>query len=65
VADALKAVTLDAAFLLHQDSEKGSIEVGKRADLTILAEDPLQAGPDRLRDIKVVATIKDGTVHRT
>jgi predicted amidohydrolase YtcJ len=63
VADALRAITLDAAYLLHQDHEKGSIEIGKRADFTVLAEDPIEAGAGRLRDVKVLATVKDGVVH--
>jgi imidazolonepropionase-like amidohydrolase len=40
VQDALYAVTLDAVYLLKMDHEIGSIEVGKRADFSILEEDP-------------------------
>ena len=41
VADALRAVTLGSAYTLHIDDEVGSIEVGKRADFAVLADDPL------------------------
>jgi hypothetical protein len=64
VADALKAITLDAAYLLQQDDRKGSIEIGKLADLTVLAENPLEAGPARLKDTRILATVKQGFVHR-
>ena len=62
VERALKAITLDAAYLLHQDASKGSIEVGKQADLTVLAEDPLAIDPNRLKDVSVVATVQEGRV---
>ena len=58
--DALKGVTVNAAFQYHEEQEKGSIEEGKRADLIILSEDPLQVHPDRIRGITVLETIKDG-----
>lgn len=64
VEDALKATTLEAAYLLHQDGEKGSIEPGKLADLAILAEDPLEVDPAKLRDIEVVATVQAGRVFQ-
>lgn len=60
VMDALKAVTLEPAYQHHEEKEKGSITVGKRADLVILADDPRGVAPDSIRDIKVVETIKDG-----
>ena len=58
--DALKGVTIYAAVQYHEESSKGSIEEGKRADLVILSEDPLRAGKDRIRGITVLETIKDG-----
>lgn len=60
VTDALKAVTLEPAYQHHEEAEKGSISVGKRADLVILAADPRSVAPETIRDIKVVETIKDG-----
>ena len=64
VMDALRAVTVDAAYQLRLDGELGSIEAGKRADFTVLAEDPLVADPMRLRDIKVWGTVLGGRKHQ-
>ncbi len=58
--DALKAVTLDAAYLLGQDNSKGSIEVGKFADFTILDTNPLAVPVNDIKDIKVKATVLGG-----
>lgn len=60
VADGLKMVTLDAAYLMHQDDVKGSITPGKLADFTVLAENPLEVPVDHVRDIKVQATVLGG-----
>lgn len=57
---ALKAITLDAAAQYGEEDSKGSISVGKRADLVILSADPTVVEPMAIRDIKVVETIKDG-----
>ncbi len=61
IAQALHAVTLGAAYLLHEDDKKGSIQSGKLADFTILDRNPLDAGsPDELKDIKVLGTVMGG-----
>jgi predicted amidohydrolase YtcJ len=60
--DALRMMTFNAAFLLHRDHEIGSIRVGKRADFTILARDPLTVDPMTIRDIPVQATVVGGRV---
>lgn len=64
VADALRAITLDAAYLLHLDSELGSIQAGKLADFTILEQDPLDVDPVFLRDIPVWGTVVGGVKHQ-
>ncbi|KIA78893.1 hypothetical protein QR66_18955 [Chromobacterium piscinae] len=58
---ALKAVTLDAAWQCHMDHLIGSLEPGKLADLVLLAEDPLNETIENLRDIPVLATWRGGT----
>ncbi len=60
--DALRMMTYSAAFLLHRDHEIGSIRVGKRADFTVLGQDPLAIEPMGLRDIPVRATVLGGRV---
>jgi predicted amidohydrolase YtcJ len=60
--EALKAVTLSAAYQLHLDAEIGSLEAGKRADFAVLAEDPLAVDPLTIRDIRVLGTVLGG-VH--
>ena len=62
VADALRAITLGAAYTLKMDHLVGSIEVGKFADFAVLEEDPLEAEPARLRELKVLATARGGVV---
>jgi predicted amidohydrolase YtcJ len=59
---ALRAVTRDAAFSLRLEHEVGTIETGKRANLTVLAEDPLSVPHDKIKDIKVLATVQEGRV---
>ena len=58
--DALKAVTINAAFQHFEDGMKGTIEVGKQADLVVLSEDPLSVDTKNLLEIDVVATFSRG-----
>lgn len=60
VYEALKAITIDAAYEYFEENEKGSIEVGKRADLVILDKSPLEVAAIDLKNINVLETIKDG-----
>jgi predicted amidohydrolase YtcJ len=60
---ALRAVTIDAAWALRLDEEIGSISVGKRADFAVLDADPFERGVDGLLDVRVMATIFEGQVH--
>jgi predicted amidohydrolase YtcJ len=60
VSAALRAITLGAAWTLKLDGEIGSIEVGKRADFCVLAEDPEQVAPWALKDIPVWGTVVGG-----
>lgn len=58
-ARALRAVTIDAAHQHFEESDKGSLEVGKLADLVILDRSPLD-DPERIDRIRVVETIVGG-----
>ena len=60
MADALKALTAHAAWQYGEESRKGTIEVGKLADFVILSANPLTVDPDKIMDLKVVETIKEG-----
>jgi len=66
VAQALKAVTIDAAWMCHSDGLVGSLSAGKAADFVLLGGDPLahESDPDAVREIGVQATYLDGNqVH--
>ena len=60
---ALRAITIEGARSLGLEDEIGSIEVGKRADFTVLEEDPYAVDPARLRDIGIWGTVLDGRPH--
>ena len=60
VEQALRAITLGAAWTLKMDHEIGSIECGKRADFCVLEDDPLAVEPMRLKDIAVWGTVLSG-----
>lgn len=56
---ALRAVTIDAAWQIHQEDNRGSIEVGKLADLVVLSDDPLTSDIP-IKDIEVQRTLVGG-----
>ena len=60
---ALRAVTIDAAWILGKENELGSIRTGKRADFTVLDRDPMTVADDDLLNIKVLATVFSGSPY--
>jgi predicted amidohydrolase YtcJ len=62
VADALRTITLGAAYTLKLDGEVGSIECGKRADIAVLEDDPETIGGDKLKDVRIWGTMQGGRV---
>jgi predicted amidohydrolase YtcJ len=61
--EALRSMTLDAAYAAFEEDRKGSLEVGKLADVTVLSQDPLTAAEDSIRSIRVLATVVGGRVR--
>lgn len=58
--EALKAITLWGAYQHFEEKTKGSLEVGKLADIVILDRNPLTVEPMTIKDIRVLETIKEG-----
>jgi predicted amidohydrolase YtcJ len=57
---ALRAVTIEAARSLGMEDEIGSIAVGKKADFTVLEEDPSAVPVERIRDVPIWGTVFEG-----
>ena len=60
VHQALRAITIDAAFVLGMEDEVGSIRAGKKADFTVLETDPYEIDPHDLKDITIWGTVFEG-----
>ncbi len=60
VEQAIRAMTIDAAYQARMDHAIGTLEVGKYADLVVLEEDPMKVDPTRLSQIKVRETWVEG-----
>ena len=60
VHQALRAITIDAAYVLGMEHEIGSIRAGKKADFTVLEEDPYEVAPETLKDLTIWGTIFEG-----
>ncbi len=60
VLEALRAVTSGAAYQYHEENKKGTLEAGKLADFIMLDRDPLGIPKEKLRDIRILATFKEG-----
>lgn len=59
-AEAVRMYTLDAAYCQFEDSVKGSISVGKRADMVILSANPVSIAPEEISKIRIEQTIVGG-----
>jgi hypothetical protein len=62
VDEALRMYTADAAYSSNEENIKGSIEIGKLADITILSGDPKDVSPNQIENITVDMTLVGGKV---
>jgi predicted amidohydrolase YtcJ len=62
VATALRAMTIWPAWQHFEEARKGTLEVGKLADLVVLSDNPLAVPPEQLNDLEVLATYKEGSL---
>ena len=63
VTQALRILSTYGAYAGFEEKNRGTLEVGKLADLVDMSMDPLSIAPDHLKDLKVDATILDGAVR--
>jgi predicted amidohydrolase YtcJ len=61
-AAVIQAITLNAAYELHEERDIGSLEVGKLADLIVLDRDVATIPPERIAGTKVLRTVVGGRV---
>ncbi len=62
VETALRAYTVNNAWVAGEEAVKGSLEPGKLADLVVIDRDPFAVQPPELKDLKVLVTITGGKV---
>ena len=62
IQEALRMYTVNSAYLSWDEHKKGSIEVGKFADLIVLDRDPLTVAPEQLLTMRVLTTFVNGKV---
>jgi len=60
VEEAIKVGTINGAYASYEENIKGSLEVGKLADLVILGKDPRKADPMNIIDIPIQRTMVGG-----
>ncbi|MDR9860109.1 amidohydrolase [Treponema socranskii] len=60
VKEALRMVTIDAAYLGFEEDERGSIKAGKEANFVILSDNPLEHPKDKLDKIQILETVYRG-----
>ncbi len=65
IEDAIKSYTINAAYAAFEEEIKGSIEIGKLADLVILDKNPIKVPKEKIKNIQVLETIIRGkTVYK-
>lgn len=65
VDQAMRAITIDAAYVLGMEDKIGSLEPGKFADFAVLEGDPYKGDPNRIKDIRVWGTALSGKLYKS
>lgn len=65
VEEAVRLYTIDPAYLSFEEEIKGTIKVGKLADMVVLSEDIFEAEPREIKNIRVLLTMVGGKVRYT
>lgn len=63
VDQAIRSMTLDSAYLAHEENRKGTLTEGKLGDVVVLEADPYRVAPEEIKAIPVAATIVGGRVE--
>lgn len=63
VDQALRMITIDAAYTIGEDDKIGSISPGKFADFTVLEADPYDVPKETIKDIKIWGTVVNGNMY--
>lgn len=63
VEEALSIMTIQSAYALGRDDEVGSLSPSKYADFIVLSQNPLEAEPDELAEIRVLLTVAGGRIE--
>ena len=62
-AEAFRAITIDAAHAMRMENEMGSIDIGKMANFTVFDENPIEADPEKLKDLAIWGTVFEGAKY--
>ncbi len=62
IQDAIRAYTVNSAYINFDEAIKGTLQPGRLADMVVLGDDLLTMAPDRLKDARVDLTIVGGKV---
>jgi predicted amidohydrolase YtcJ len=62
VSEAFAMHTTTASWVGFEENDKGTLEIGKLADIAVLAEDPFAIAPEKIRELKVEMTLVGGEV---